>query len=214
VYFNTATNGANYSGLRLIFNYTCTTPLPTDGIGNFTNAPIFADQAGGNLRLQSNSPCIDSGDNAYVVVSTDLDGRPRTVGGTVDIGAYEYQGPGLSLFIPWLQQFRLPTDGSADYTDSDGDGLNNWQEWRAGTDLTNAQSVLRLLAPTPLGPDLVVTWESVPGHSYFLEGSTNLGAMPRFVPLATHLTGSVSTTTFTHTNAAGPGPVFYRVGVE
>src|SRR5438034_2940370 len=37
--------------------YSCTTPLPMDGIGNLTNAPLFVDYAGGDLRLQSHSPC-------------------------------------------------------------------------------------------------------------------------------------------------------------
>ncbi len=108
-------------------NYCCTTLLPASGVGNMTNAPLFVNYAGGNLRLQSNSPCINSGNNAYVVGSTDLDGRPRIVGGTVDMGAYEFQ-PGVSgLFIGWLQQYGLSTDGSADYADTDGNGMNNWQ---------------------------------------------------------------------------------------
>jgi hypothetical protein len=52
----------------------------------------------------------------------------------------------------------------------------------------------------------------VAGVSYFLERSANLAAP--FTPLATNILGQAGTTTFTDTNAAGPGPFFYRVGVK
>jgi hypothetical protein len=56
-----------------------------------------------------------------------------------------------------LQQYSLPTDGSADATDPDGDGLKTWQEWRCQTDPTNALSVLRLLSASPAGTDVTVS---------------------------------------------------------
>jgi len=155
--------------------------------GHITNAPLFVDHAGGNLRLQSNSPCINAGDNACAPGTVDLDGQSRIVSGTVDIGAYEFQGPGSTISYAWLQQFGLPTDGSADATDPDADGHNTWQEWRCQTCPTNALSVLRLLSATPDGMSVTLTWQSVAGLSYFLECSTNLAAAPRFTPVATNL---------------------------
>ncbi|MBI5383799.1 MAG: hypothetical protein HZA90_03840, partial [Verrucomicrobia bacterium] len=211
VFCNTAPNGPNYYAST--FNYSCTTPLPS-GPGNIAEEPRFVDANGwSNLRLQSNSPCINAGNNALVRGETDLEDNPRIVAGTVDLGAYEFQTPASVISYAWLQQFGLPTDGSVDFTDSDDDRLNNWQEWRCLTDPTNALSVLRLLPPAPASNNLTVSWQSVAGVNYFLERSTNLGASPPFQPLATNLAGQADTTTFTDTNADGALPHFYRVGV-
>ena len=51
--------------------------MPADGVGNLTNAPLFADEADGDLHLRRDSPCINAGDNGSVSASTDLDGNPR-----------------------------------------------------------------------------------------------------------------------------------------
>ena len=203
--------GGNYVGGSL--NYCCTTPDP-GGFGNITNAPLFVDLVSGNLRLQSSSPCINAGLNALAPAGPDLDGNPRTIGGTVDIGAYEFQWPTSIISYAWLQQYALPTDGSADTTDPDGDGLKNWQEWRCGTDPTNELSALRLLTPVIVGTNLTVTWQSVPGMNYILERATALSASPVYTPLATNVPGQPGTTTFTDTNASGVGTWFYRVGVS
>jgi hypothetical protein len=211
VQFNTATNGDNH--LDAALDYCCTTPLPPSGTGNITNDPAFVDYAGGNLRLQTNSPCINAGLNAYAPGTTDLDGNPRIVGGTVDIGAYEFQGTPLTPFQLWLQSYGLPTDGSADYLDSDGDGMNNWQEWRCQTNPTNAVSALRLLSALSDGTNVTVTWQSVAGVSYFLGRSTDLSATPAFSLLATNLLGQPGMTSYIDTNAAAAPQFFYRVGV-
>ena len=65
------------------------------GTGNLNADPLFVNAAAGNLRLQACSPAINTGSNAAVPsgVTTDLDGNPRFYNsGTVDMGAYEFQG--------------------------------------------------------------------------------------------------------------------------
>jgi formylglycine-generating enzyme required for sulfatase activity len=74
VYFNTATNGANYSSEYSTLNYCSTTPLPTNGVGNITNEPAFLNVAAGDYHLAFRSPCIDAGTNLNAILATDLDG--------------------------------------------------------------------------------------------------------------------------------------------
>lgn len=137
--------------------------------------PLFVDYAGGNLRLQPSSPCINAGNNSYVTSATDLDGRPRIVGGTVDIGAYEFQPDVSGAFIGWLQQHGLLTDGSADYTDSDGDGVDNYHEWLAHSDPTNPFSFAPLLTMIRYGENVIFTWPTN-AVGFTLQSTTNVGS--------------------------------------
>jgi len=108
VYYNTAASGANYFAgsapfwAVVVLNYCCTTPLPTDGIGNITGPPLFMDLAAGDYRLWEGSPCIDAGADlrllnvGYDCEPTDFLGNTRFIDGNFDgkvawdIGAYEF----------------------------------------------------------------------------------------------------------------------------
>ena len=137
----------------------------------------------------------------------------------MDVGAYEFQQTGSVLPLAWLQQYGLPTDGSADFIDSDGDGMNNWQEWIGGTDPTNPLSVLRALSVVPNGGKITVSWQSVPGVSYFLTRRADMswaltngaGGMSL---VATGIVSTAGTNSYVDTNTSGNGPWFYRVGVR
>ena len=146
----------------------------TENLCWFTD-PLFADYAGGNLRLQSHSPCINAGNNAYAIGSTDLDGNPRIAGGTVDIGAYEFQSPVSQISYAWLQQYGLPSNSSTDTADPDGDGVDNYHEWLAHSDPTNPFSFPPLLTLIPYGVNLILTWPTN-AVGFTLQSTTNLGA--------------------------------------
>ena len=79
----------------------------------------------GDYHLMRDSYCIDAGDPNYVAEpnETDLDGKPRVIGGLIDMGAYEYRPliPAEARIIPrtinfaskgkWIAAFLwLPED--------------------------------------------------------------------------------------------------------
>ncbi|HSU56016.1 MAG TPA: choice-of-anchor Q domain-containing protein [Candidatus Dormibacteraeota bacterium] len=212
VYYNSAPTGSNNIGAK--FNSSCTQPNFFDG--GITNEPLFVDPANGDFHLQPHSLCINAGLNSYVVPgSTDLDGQPRIIGSAVDMGAFEFPRPDLAIPITWFQQYGLATDGSADFVDTDGDNMNNWQEWVAGTNPTNASSRLAMQAvPSSGGPGFVVRWQSVTNRLYFIQRSTNLAQPSPFSSIASNAIGQSGLTSFTDQSATNPVPYFYRVGIQ
>jgi parallel beta-helix repeat protein len=88
----------------------------------------------GDYHLLGGSPCIDAGDPNYVSEpnETDLDGRPRVIGGRIDMGAYEFfNTPPVSdagddqvveCACNTPEGTKVTLDGSGSY-DVDGDAL-------------------------------------------------------------------------------------------
>lgn len=213
VYYNNVTTGSssNYSGGGF-FQHCCTQPSPGISYLNITNEPGFVDYANGNYHLQSNSPCINGGlDHTVAPFPTDLDGNPRMVDQIVDIGAYEYQIAASILPIYWAQQYGLSRDGTID---SDGDGMNNFQEFIAGTNPTNAASVLKMLSVSNSLSGTTVKWQCGSFVNQYLQRSTNLAGQPVFSSIRSNLSTFGTTLSFKDTNAVGAGPFFYRVGVQ
>ncbi|HIJ54293.1 MAG TPA: hypothetical protein HPP66_14260 [Planctomycetes bacterium] len=87
----------------------------------------------GDYHLLVDSPCIDAGDPDYVAEpnETDLDGKPRVIGGLIDIGAYELNhipvadaGPEkvVECVCNTNDGTKVTLDGTGSY-DTDGDLL-------------------------------------------------------------------------------------------
>ncbi len=66
---------------------------PAISVGDINASPQFMAPGAGNYRLKGDSPARDAGENSPPggTRSYDLDGNPRVVFGTVDMGAYEIQ---------------------------------------------------------------------------------------------------------------------------
>jgi hypothetical protein len=91
--------------------------------------------------------------------------------------------------------------------------MNNWQEAVAGTNPTNAASVLKMLSISNSVPGNIVKWQSVANKVYYLQRSTNLLAQPAFISIYTNFPIPLITLSFTDTSATNGGPYFYRVEV-
>ncbi|HEV2453394.1 MAG TPA: choice-of-anchor Q domain-containing protein [Verrucomicrobiae bacterium] len=215
LYYNTGGDWFN-DDPRMTINDCCMPQIVTNGFRNITNAPLFANAAANDFHLQANSPCINSGQNLYITsVSSDFGGNARIVGGTVDIGAYEYQTPASMISYAYLQHYGLPADGSVDYSDLDGTGFNVYQDWVAGLNPTNPASILAMetVNATNNTGGITVSWHSVGGIPYNLQRATNLTVYPPFTTIQSNIAGQPGTTSYQDVTATNGGPYFYRVNV-
>lgn len=109
--YNTATSGADYDGGSWI-DHCCAEPVFSGG-GNIGGNPCFADtNSWADLRLTALSPCVDAGDNGevYAGVTVDREGLPRFAGGSVDMGAYEFQGTPAPMVSFAVEQETVEED--------------------------------------------------------------------------------------------------------
>ncbi|HDP33834.1 MAG TPA: hypothetical protein ENN29_01855, partial [Candidatus Hydrogenedentes bacterium] len=83
-----------------------------DGEGNMDADPLFVNPAKGDLRLSSDSPCIDAGDPAGVPPAPEWDilGTPRPQYAGVDMGAYEYDNDAPTAAITLLSPVETGAD--------------------------------------------------------------------------------------------------------
>ncbi len=119
---------------------------------------------------------------AYVSSSADPTNTP-SVSTQLAMGARDADGDGLP--DGWEEAYTGGTNSLAPGIDNDGDGLDNRQEWIAGTDPTNAASVLVVTGLEQVAPDkLRVTWQSALDRRYRLVGANDIIGV--FAPLQTN----------------------------
>ncbi len=151
VSLNSCPVGANWYDNVPEIDHTCTTPLPV-GTGNISADPQFLDDVHGNYQLPASSRCIDSASTAHTPGGVDLKHTPRPLDGNLDgtaatdMGAYERLEPSADS-----DGDRL-TDGdelgihgtSPTSANSDGDPADDYEEYIADTDGTDASDYLRI----------------------------------------------------------------------
>lgn len=104
----------------------------------------------------------------------------------------------------------LLRDGTGDF---DGDGFSDLDEYLAGTQPTNAASLLRFESISKLSPtDLALTWQSVSNRHYNMLAATG-SLTAAFSPVATNLPPTPPLNTY-HLAPPSATAMFYRVSAQ
>jgi hypothetical protein len=136
--------------------------------------------------------------NAFAYVQTD----------SIAPGARDANG----LPIAW-ELLNFGHTGVSTNADPDGDGMNNWQEYLAGTDPNNPSSRLAItnFVAGQSGSSNLVTWQSVLTRFYYLQDRLDLNAgQPWFDSGLGLITPDGASTIRTVTDTNAPAR-FYRV---
>ena len=112
----------SYQGRNAIIQHSADATNGNIDATNLNYTDIFTDPANNEFSLKNGSPAINKGNNTYYTglsaTTTDLSGNPRVYNfannGTIDLGAYEYQGT-LSQTISFAALDPKNTN-SADFT--------------------------------------------------------------------------------------------------
>ena len=93
--------------------------------------------------------------------------------------------------------------------DPDGDGLTNWQEFLAGTDPKNGDSVLQIKSIRNGTEGIELGWDSVAGRSYRIAVAESLAGP--FLPLEQEFVATDSNGRATLTADFGVRQIFFQV---
>jgi len=126
-----------------------------------------------------------------------------------------YLAPGNYQFVfqTWGQTVRTYAF-TVPASDSDGDGMPDYEEWIAGTDPQNCNSALRILGYKVEGGQARVTWQGGTSARQYVERRANLnGTNSAWLCICTNYPPTPVTNTWVEPPGANAAQ-FYRIRVE
>ena len=179
IYFNTPNDIAINNG----YFWSCAiSQIPSVGFNCITLDPLFISNS--DYRLQSNSPCIDSGTNALYSFF-DMDNIPRPLDGNSDgvcgsdIGASEYvnystDSDNDGMIDGWEVSNNLNAVLDDSYIDSDGDRHSNINEYIAGTNPQDINDVLKFNSISSMSDIIYLAFNSKLNRTYGIVYTTDM----------------------------------------
>lgn len=112
----------------------------------------------------------------------------------------------------WEQQYFGNLTTADGESDTSGNGFLDLYEFLAGTDPTNATTLLRLEQQSfEPGQGVTISWQSATGKTYRVARSTNLVS---FAPIAIHVPADPPLNEYTDPSPPESGLSFYRIELE
>ena len=130
------------------------------------------------------------GEDISATATNILSGDSSEFAATVSVSATDTNGDGIP--DSWATAHGFAINATIAGDDTDGDGLTNLQEFYAGLDPRNANSVLRIKNIVRSGGDVQLTFQSVLGRIYRLEWRNSMAA-ESWQPLLDGIVGNGST---------------------
>ena len=179
------------------------------GAGAFevgTSALLLAVPSNGWLFVRWNDGATN---NSYTIIVPASD-----ITYTANFSKIDNVGDGIP---DWWRARYFGGDGSATSalscatSDPDGDGLNNLQEYLAGTDPTNGASALALTGIAIVSNDVLVTWVGGTNAWQQLQCTSALTDSNAWLAIFTNAPPTPITNTYLHPGAGSASNLFYRV---
>jgi hypothetical protein len=154
----------------------------------------------------------------YIVSATATDSLGNTSEFSVNRTVVTTDSDSDGIPDNWMNHFfhhatGLAGDKSRAGDDADGDGMTNAQEFAAGLDPTNPNSVLRITSVTKSGGNVLVGFPSVTGKVYQLQFRDDLVA-GNWNPLVDGILGTGATLQITDPSSTGLTKRFYRIALQ